>query len=511
MPCSVTRAVLLLTLFCSGAALSVAAQQRSASIADAAQQQDWTKARALLSAGAPVDAPQPDGATALAWAVHWDEQAFADVLIRAGADVNAANDHGVTPLALASANSSAAMVDRLLKAGADPNGSRGAASTPLIAAARTGNVGTVKLLLAHGADVKATPTSAKQTALMWAISERKSDVTRVFVEAGADVNARSAGGFTPLLFAARHGDTASAAILIDAGARPDDAAADGATPLVVAAASGREETALLLLERGANPSDDRVGYTALHAAVPKNALTLVKALLARGADPNARLRTGPAAIFGRSDGAGTEVRPPAPAKPAPPPTRGRSADGLAGATPFWLAAREVNVPVMSALLEGRADPRLTPPNGTTPFMVASGLTQVQGPRARRGDVSSFYTNWNEIDSLESVRFLAALGADINATNLSGQTALHGAAYMGGNSVVEFLLEKGAKLNVQDAQGQTPYRIAEGHLNIAGQSVTEWPKTAALLRERGADVSLGVDGRTMLRKYGDAVDRATGGR
>jgi len=160
------------------------------------------------------------------------------------------------------------------------------------------------------------------------------------------------------------------------------------------------------------------------------------------------------------------------------------------------------VPMMRVLLEGGADPSLTLPNGTTPLMVASGLTQVQGPRARRGDVSSFYTNWNERESLESVEFLVGRGADVNAVNASGQTALHGAAYMGGVSVVRFLVAQRATLNAQDAQGQTPYRIAEGHLNIAGQGVTEWPKTAAALREAGADTTLGIDGRTMLRRYGN---------
>ena len=133
-------------------------------------------------------------------------------------------------------------------------------------------------------------------------------------------------------------------------------------------------------------------------------------------------------------------------------------------------------------------------------MVASGLTHVQGQRARRGDVSQFYTNWNEGDGLEAVTFLIGRGADVNTANAAGQSALHAAAYMGGNSIVRALVERGARLNVQDAQGQTPYRIAEAHLNIAGQGVTEWPETATLLRALGADTALGVDGRTMLRRY-----------
>jgi ankyrin repeat protein len=80
--------------------------------------------------------------------------------------------------------------------------------------------------------------------------------------------------------------------------------------------------------------------------------------------------------------------------------------------------------------------------------------------------------------------------------------------MGANSVVSFLIDHGATLNAKDAQGQTPYRIAEGHLNVAGQGVTDWPKTAALLRQLGADVSLGVDGRMMLRRYVKTSDSTT---
>jgi ankyrin repeat protein len=80
--------------------------------------------------------------------------------------------------------------------------------------------------------------------------------------------------------------------------------------------------------------------------------------------------------------------------------------------------------------------------------------------------------------------------------------------MGGDSVVRLLVDRGARLNAQDAQGQTPYRIAEGHLNVAAQGVTDWPKTAALLHQLGADTTLGVNGRTMLRQYRDKSERGS---
>jgi ankyrin repeat protein len=494
----------------------VAAAPADSRVADAAERHDLAAVRTLLKARAGVNGRQPDGATALAWAAHWDDGELADVLVKAGADVNGADDHGVTPLALACANGSAAMASRLLAAGANPNAARSTGETPLMTAARTGSVELVRSLIARGAAVDANGTAAQQTALMWAAAESHPQVVRTLVEAGASVGAKSAGGFTPLLFAARQGDAESARILLDAGADVHTAAPDGNSALTIATASGREAVALLLIERGADANGAGAGFTALHAAVPKDMRRVVAALLAHRADPNARLRTAPASLFGPSRGAGSEVitevqaaKPGAGA--APPRNRGDRAMGaagsLVGATPFWLAAKTVNVEIMRMLVEKGADATLTNAEGTTPLMVAAGLTQVQGPRAKRGDVSQFYSNWGEADSLQAVDYLLGLGADVNAANEARQTPLHGAAYMGSNALVQRLVERGAKIDAQDAQGQTPYRLAEGHLNVASQGVTSWPKTAALLKTLGADTSLGVDGRTMLRRYVNSADAA----
>jgi uncharacterized protein len=485
----------------------VSADTADSRVADAAERRDAAAVRTLLKARAAVNGRQPDGATALAWAAHWDAGDLADVLLKAGADANGADDRGVTPLALACANGSAAMASRLLAAGANPNAARSTGETPLMTAARTGNVAVVRSLIGKGA---AIDTDAKQTALMWAAAESHPDVVRTLVEAGANVGAKSAGGFTALLFAARQGDAESARILLDAGADVNTTAPDGNNALTIATASGREAVALLLVERGADANGAGAGFTALHAAVPKDMRRVVAALLAHGADPNARLRTAPASLFGPSRGAGSEVitevqgaRPRAAAggTARSPADRAMGAAGsFAGATPVWLAAKNVNVEIMRMLVEHGGDPALANAEGTTPLMAAAGLTQVQGPRAKRGDVSQFYSNWGEADSLQAVDFLIGLGAEVNAANEARQTPLHGAAYMGSNALVQRLVDRGATIDAQDAQGQTPYRIAEGHLNVAAQGVTEWPKTAALLKTLGADITLGVDGRTMLRRY-----------
>jgi ankyrin repeat protein len=492
---AVIGAALLGVTVCVLTVQAVAAD-RDTRLPDAVQRRDAGVVRSLLEQSVDPNVRQADGATALGWAAHWDDLRTAASLIDAGADVRAADDLGVTPLALACTNGSVAMARLLLTAGADPNQGRKTGETPLMTAAFTGSIELVRTLISHHADINASSLGTAQTALMWATSEKHTDIVKALVAAGADVRARSSGGFTPLLFAARQGDAASAAVLLDAGANANDRARDGSSALVVAAASGREEVALLLLDRGADPNAAGGGYSALHAAVPKDMRRVIAALLAHGADPDARLKIASPALFGPGKGAGSEVQAPA---VVPAPVIG-AAGSFAGATPFWLAAKTVNPAVMRILHEGGADPTLTNDSLTTALMVAAGVTQIQGPRVKRGDVSQFYSNWNVADSLEAVKYLIDLGADVNARNAAGQTALHGAAYMGGNPVVEHLIERGARINVQDAQGQTPFRIAEGHLNVAAQGVTEWPETAALLRRHGADTSLGVDGRTMLRQY-----------
>jgi uncharacterized protein len=490
--------------------LTTAAAARDSRVADAAQKRDRAAVESLLNQHADVNSRQADGATALAWAAHWDDLDLADLLLHAGAQANTANDFGVTPLLLACENGASRMIAKLLAAGADPNTANATGETPLMTASRTGSVEAVRALLSHGAGVNANSNAAGQSALMWAVSERHAEVVRQLIEAKADVRARSKGGFTPLLFAAREGDVESARLLLAAGADANDSLPDGTSALILASASGREAIAKFLLEHGVDPNASRVGYTALHAAVPKGELDLVTALLSHGANPNARLSAAPPAIFGPTGGAGSEVGSGALLLPsgrgdAVPTARGEAGRGramrssLSGATPFWLAAKYVNVPIMRALLAGGADPSLTIEDGTTPLMAAAGLTQFEGPRSKRGDVSQFRSNWDEDDALETVRLLMELGADVNDANQLGQTALHGAAYLAANRLVRLLVERRAELNRQDQRGQTPFRVAEAHLNVSGQGVTHNPETAELLKQLGADMRLGVNGEELLRQ------------
>ena len=487
-------------------------------LADAAQHREIETVRVLIDEGVDVDAPQADGATALAWAVHWDDLATADLLLGAGADVDAPNDLGVTPLMLAGLNGSVPMVDLLLRAGADPNAARPAGGTALMMAARSGDATVLRRLIAAGADIDAA-TSSGHTALMWAVAERHTRAVTLLAEVGTDVQARTAvytprartivreanvlsrfeavnpaglprdgdrdpprpeGGFTPLLYAILAGDASNVRVLLSAGANVDDAGPDGVTGLMLALIKRHEETALLLLDAGADPSPAEAGFAALHLASATGSLAVAEALLARGADPDVRLRRPQRLTNAFEIGVFTS------------PGSGRLTQ--IGSTPFMVAAKSADARMMRLLAEAGADPHLTTADGTTALMLAAGL-------GKRAATDITYYDWTEEKAVAALAAGLELGLDINAANEPGETALHAAAYHNANRVIEFLVDNGAAIDAPNAAEQTPLRIAEGHL-ICCTTFVRHAEAAARLQELGADPDAGIQLTFGLTNYGD---------
>jgi uncharacterized protein len=434
--------------------------------------------QALLQQRIDVNAGEPDGTTALHWAVRGENAQAVELLIRSGAKVKAQNRYGITPLYLASLNGNASIIEALLKAGADPNTALPDGETALMTAARTGKVDAVKSLLAHGANANGKEGTRGQTPLMWAAAEGNADVIRVLVAAGSDIQTRSSGGFTALLFAAREGRIAAVKALLQAGASVNESLAGrrggrggstAAAPtsdtentpnaFLLASANAHYELASLLLDAGADPNAAPQGWTALHqitwvrkAGVGDNgpapqgsgnmsSLEFVRKLVAKGANLNARATR--------------------------KPSMGTTTLNAVGATPFLLAARTKDVQLMRLLAELGADPLLPNEDGTTPLMVAAGI----------GTSSPLEDPGNEAEVLEAVKLALALGGDVNAVDKKGETAMHGAAYKHVPSVVRFLAENGAKVEVwnhQNDRGWTPLKIVEGipvGMNIAGDEPT----------------------------------------
>ena len=441
-------------------------------LADAVKNRDTQTVHALLQQRAAVNTPQADGTTALHWAVHWNDQEIAELLLRAGANPNATTELGVTPLSLACINGNAAIVDALLKAGANPNAATAGGETALMIAARSGSVLTVNALFEHGAEVNAKESRRGQTALMWAVAEDHPEIAKILIEHGSDANARSATGFSPLLFAARAGSLESARLLVAAGADVNAAAPDGSTALLVAGGSlvatttgqqivttpsAHESLATFLLDQGANPDlADDSGHTALHFAVQTGKRQLVTKLLAHRASPNGQITMpSPRQMFSLVDEMLWE----------------------AGATPIFMAAKAADADFMRALAAAGANTSLATKNKSTPLMAAAGVGRTEGQ-----------TLVTENKALEAVKVALDLGADINAANDEGWTALHGAAYNGADTVVRLLAEKGATLDVKDALGRTPLSIAEG-AKVKDTIFVVHQSTADLLRRLGARLGL----------------------
>jgi ankyrin repeat protein len=357
---------------------------------------------------------------------------------------------------------------------------------------RTGDVKAVEALLARGADVNRKEPLHDQTALMWAAAQKHPDDVAALIKAGADVRARSRtysqtvtsevtqragreqlnytvprGGSTPLLFAARSGDVESARLLVEAGASVNDALPNGMTALIEAAQSGHQAVGVLLLAKGADPNAHEVGYTALHAAVLRGGLDLVKALLAHGADPNLRMTKGT-------------------------PVRRNSEDfelpaTLIGSTPYFLGAKFVEADIMGALAAGGADTKLSLKSGETPLMAAAGMGA--SPQTDRRGLSVLDGGTIEAESVvaDAVRAAIAHGADVNAQSQSGNTALHAAALLGYDRVIQQLVTAGAKLDAKNGRGQTPLGQLDGKTGPALRSpdrVSRGPResTVELLRK-----------------------------
>ena len=466
---------------------------------DAVKMADPARVERLLAAGADVDEPQGDGATALHWAAHGDMADMARLLVAAGADVNATDDHGVTPLALACLNASVAMVELLLGAGADPNLARSSGVTPLMTAARVGQVEVVRSLLRAGADPTAAEKTRGQTALMWAIAENQPQVAAVLLETGGGAAVRTANGFTPLLFAAQQGNVDVARMLLAAGADVDEAAPDGiggdtnaralfkegteASVLLVAIDSGHAEMAHFLIARGADPDHAGAGRTPLHAAVQREMPDVVRALLDAGADPDARLeRTLP--LISRRITQDNGLTP-----------------TTTGSTPFLLAASFGDVESMRVLVEAGADPFLTTDDNTTALMVAAGADYVEGQD--KYGVRSYPAYYETLQrrAFEATKYCLELGLDVNAVNDAGQTPLHGAVYMGGTLIAPYLVERGAEMDVINLRGQTPWMVAAQGEYRAG-SFYRHEETGEVLEALGADTTIGFDlGRDFWAQLG----------
>jgi uncharacterized protein len=330
------------------------------------------------------------------------------------------------------------------------------------------------VLLEAGARVDAKDTMRQTTPLMWAAEQGHAEVVTLLVAGGADVNANSTieavkgkrygcnsctgdapvtGGVTALILAARQGNLAAVKVLAESGADINKASGDGSTAMLVAIQNGHYDVARYLVEKGADINKaNQKGWTPLYLAVKhrnletgtipvpnqNQATDFIKLLLDRDVDVNARVK------------ANTEIR------------NGQRATWFneAGATAFVRAALCGDIEMMRLLLAKGADPKIATDDRTTALMAAAGVGYSEG----------FIHYRSREESVAAVKLLLELGADVNAQNEGGLSALHGAAHRAALDEIKLLVEHGASLTLESkpaarfgnsAFGLLPLAWAEG--------------------------------------------------
>ena len=499
------------------------AAEAASPLIQAVKRQDAPAVRQLLTKRVDVNAADADGSTALHWAVQRNDSGLVRQLLAAGARASTATRYNVTPLHLACVNGSTPIIEQLIAAGVDINAPALDGQTPLMTTALSGKPDAVRLLLTRGARVNEIEPVRGQSALMWAASEGHTAAAAILLEAGADIKATSTGGLTPLLFAVRnaHGDTA--ALLLSRGANVNDSAPDGTSALGMAAVNAYYELGAMLLDRGANPNasdprgsilhtlawlrkpgaDGNAGVGAVPQGTPQQTgnmtgLELAARLLEKGANPNVRIDWAEG-TFGKEGGTARN----------PPNIRlGRHILSYRGATPFYVAAKNGDAPLMRLLVSHGADPKTTTLTGVTPLMVAAGLDYWEG------ESPGPFTGVTEAERLEAVKLAVQLGNDVNAQanfgdypmtgtveytllyyphniddllrlgvgdpRWSGSTPLIGAVVGNQSSIVRYLLAQGARIETKTALGWTALNVAEGV--FFANAKKEFPEAAAILKQ-----------------------------
>lgn len=501
----------------------------------------------IRAGGANAKAANRDGATVLSLACINGNAAIIDRLLRAGADPNERGPTGETPLMLAARTGNVDAIKVLLGRKANVNAKENLrGTTALMWAAAEGNAAAVKALIDAGADIRArsnptgkgraaylapTPKARARSATQGtgqfagggqrgqrgqpapqtqpetaatAIDRAGPEITGTVVEVDADLAERIAflsregdkdgGGLTPLVFAVRRGDIATVRTLLAAGADVNQTTNFGWTPLLTAVQNRYYKLASFLLDNKADVNiANKGGWTPLYLATDNrniengdyptrmpdmDHLQFIQLLLDKRANVNARVKdsTETRTIFTH---------------------QWLYEDG---ATAFLRAAQSGDVILMRVLLRHGADPTIATTNNTTPLMVACGIGWVEGVTFQ----------WPGGDDIKAVDLLLELGADVNARDDDGRTALHGAAHKGSTELVQTLVKRGAKLDARDggsrdtiagdllAHTWTPLDYADGLVRVGVQSALAHAETAAVIRRLMKEQGLPVppEGRTL---------------
>jgi uncharacterized protein len=473
-------------------------------VADAAMKGDRATVKTLIAQKADVNAPQPDGATAIQWAAYKNDVELTDILIKGGANVKLANHDGATALSLAAINGNAAIIEKLLAAGADPNERQPNGETALMLASRNGNVDAIKAFIDHKADVNAKEKLRGTTAIMWAAEQSHPAAVKLLAANGADVKAfsdpdtrNSRLNLAPTIQARLNSAQGSGGLsgTPGAGRGPGRGAANGAAPGGAgrgargAAGDGgpvlNEETAVaddFAFFRRPAPKDGG-GMTPLVFAAREGCYDCAVNLLAAGADINQTT--------------------------------------YYGWTPLLTATQNRHYKLAAYFLDHGANPNLANKGGWTPLYLATDNRNIES-----GD---YPVRKPDMDHLDFIKLLIDKGANVNArvcgggtsgkdckgdttetrTNFTmqwlyedGATPFVRAAQSGDVELMKLLLAHGADPKIATAHNDTALAVASGIGWVEGVTF-EWSEkqnveAVKMCLDAGIDVNAADgEGRTAL--------------
>jgi ankyrin repeat protein len=515
------NAVAVKELLKKGADVNAAQGDGMTALHWAALNGDADVAQMLLYAGANVGAKtRIGGYTPLHLAAQIGNASVIAPLVAAGAQVGAATATGTTALMQAAHSGSTESVRILLENGADPNAKETAnGQNALMFAAASDRLDVVKMLLSRGADINATSRVEDFSSIATSSEVDQNGVPRAAPTPQAGVKdvpgvtrpfnynelIGKHGGLSAMHFAARQGAIATTEALLAAGADVNQrCAGDQTTPIIVAAVNGHFDLVSLLLDKGANPNlVSEAGMFPLYAVVnvqwqPRSFypqpraylqqktdyLTLMKKLLDKGADPNARIYRKPWFTEYNFELLRTDD---------------------SGATAFWRAAWGADIAAMKMLIERGADPNIrtmkiaargnfqggtrggadVDPSGRPPMATggpgATPLIAVAGTGYSEGFAGNAH-RYAPTGLFAAVKYLVEeVGADVNAEDEDGNTAVHNAASRGDTEMILYLVSKGADVKKVNRRGQTTVDMANGPV----QRTQPYPETIKLLEGLGA--------------------------
>ena len=479
-----------------------------AAIFGAARQADPEVVRLLLAKGAPVNArlKEYDNDTVLMEATSGGSAETVAMLIAAGADVKATNDKGETALMKAvkvdhrySPQQRLPMIELLLTKGADINAADKSGRTPLLHSvvqymSEAGGVishpEVVKLLLDRGSDVHVSDKNGDTALILTAgVYEGPVDIVRYLLNKGINVNAQNKKGATALMIVASKGKQDVLELLITSGADLNLKDAEEATALDYAVENGKTELARFLFKRSAKSknnykSEDEmlrsVTNAALLEAAERNKLDSVKSQLAAGADVNTRSPSGNTALmlaieysYGRLDVAtflmdnGADL----------------NAVDSDGNTALMIATARNNNEAVVALLAHKAAVHFRNKEGRTALHIASA-------ELHKRDVEALLAIKPAVTA--SSAGVDVVGVDVNSRDNSGRTPLMLAADHDSfvpDEVMELLLAHGAKIDEQDPQGNTSLMIAAKAGGMSGVEYLVSKGAAVNLKNQAGETAL----------------------